>query len=283
MVLFINGAAFAQQKLLYIGNNDQPPCDNVITTGMEGKDYVVTWNTVDEYTANFPDAAAYSEYDVVMFSESMGSRDGKPFKDVGFPIPCVSLEGWSVKMERWDMIPADMEATHFLQGGDAVTDLGVNTLIINDVDHWIANQYEANYELVWNTDPETDGVTGFNLDGYVTGAIALGRYNLPEFADLPTIWAIPEGSVIESDATVVASNLVMIGTIADGMAAASDEFIDFLDICIKWVTGNTVNVNNIQSNYLSVYPNPTKGIVNVSLTLTVSGNTRVNVNDIPGK
>ena len=284
LVLFMSSTAFAQKKVLYVGNNDMPACDSAITTALEDKEYEVTWITKATYNTDFPDAAAYSDYDVIMLSESLSSGDVKPFKAAGFPIPCVNLEGFSVKMDRWDFMPTDMEATDFLQGGDAAADDGVLTLIIEDADHWIANQYEPDYELVWSTSLLTDGVTGFKLDPYVDGAIQIGYYNVADFADLPSIWVIPEGSVILSDNSVIASNVVLIGSIMDGMSEPTEEFIDFLVICIRWATDDIPSsVSDMQSNNLSIYPNPTNGIVNVSLTLPVSENVRVNIYDIAGK
>ena len=284
LVLFLSIGAFAQKKLLYVGTNSKPTCDTVITAALEDKEYEVTWITTATYSTDFPDAAAYAAYDVIMFSESIGSTDGRPFKVAGFPIPCVNLEGWSVKMDRWDFMPTDMEATDFLQAGDAAVDDGVLTLIIEEVDHWIANQYEPDYELVWSTSLLTDGVCGFKLDPYVDGAIEIGYYNVDIFAELPSIWAIPEGSVILGDNTVFESNVVLIGSIMDGMSEPTEEFIDFLVICIQWATGDfAASVNDMQSNNLNVYPNPTNGIVNVSHTSPVSENVRVNIYDIAGR
>ena len=114
--------------------------------------------------------------------------------------------------------------------------------------------------------------------------IQIGYYNVADFADLPSIWVIPEGSVILSDNSVIASNVVLIGSIMDGMSEPTEEFIDFLVICIRWATDDIPSsVSDMQSNNLSIYPNPTNGIVNVSLTLPVSENVRVNIYDIAGK
>jgi hypothetical protein len=287
LVLIISGSTFAQKNLLYVGALAHASgSDTAMTVRLTAKEYVVTFVDQGEYEANYKEAAAYSAYDVILFDEAMGSGNTVPLKNAGFPIPCVCLEGYSVRDNNWGMLPEAMYSTNWFQGGSASTDVGINTLIIDGVNNWIAEQYEYGYELVWSNNPSTSGVTGFNLDGYVDGAIELGRYKLDEFANLPSVWAIPSGSTILSDNSTVYSNLVIIGSIASGMGQPTDEFIDFIDICIKWVTDEyeySGTVSNVQSSYLSVYPNPTNGIVNISLTLPASGNARVNIYDIAGK
>jgi hypothetical protein len=282
--LFISSAAFAQQTIVYVGPTNYPVCDTVITTMLDELEHNVTWITTAEYKTNFTGPSAYNDYDVLMFSEAIGSGDLKPFKDHGFPIPGISLEGFAPLTNRWDMIPEDKESEDFLQAGSASKDTGILTLVIEDVDHWIANQYDPDYELVWSTNMSTNGVTGFVLEDYIDGAVALGHYNIADFTDLPSVWAIPEGSIIQTDATEIQSNIVIIGSIANGMTGATQEFIHFLDLCIKWVTGNIESsVNEVQSTRFNVWPNPTNGIVNFSLSLPVSGNARVNIYNLTGK
>ena len=59
---------------------------------------------------------------------------------------------------------------------------------------------------------------------------------------------------------------------------------DFLVICIQWATGDfAASVNDMQSNNLNVYPNPTNGIVNVSHTSPVAGNVTINIYNITGQ
>ncbi len=104
-------------------------------------------------------------------------------------------------------------------------------------------------------------------------------------AEFPTMWAIPEGSTLISDASAVLPRMVIIGAISSGLGDfATNEFNALVVNSLKWVTKDYVSgVNDLESYNLNVWPNPTSGMVNISLTSPVSGNVRVNIYDISGR
>jgi len=166
-------------------------------------------------------------------------------------------------------------------------------LIIHDVDNFISNRYTTDYELDWTNWPDSladkIGVTGFKLDECVDGAIALGHFASDSIAEFPSLWAIPEGSVVIHSSATIASNVVIVGTVDKAVGIYStDEYLELLYWSFKWAMGDEtvpdeVSKNNFQYNDLNVWPNPTIGDVNFSLTFSKSGNAKINIYNVAGK
>jgi hypothetical protein len=285
LVFILGNTAFAQNNLLYVGVTDDP-VDNSLTEYLGQVGYAVTFVSQDDFkVAPYDDAAAYEAYDAIYISEVVGSGSVVNFKTAGFPIPCVSSEGYCVRAERWDFL-TDNDA-QFLQLSSADVTEEVKTLVINDVDHWIASNYDTPYDLIWtNAEIDNLGVTGCKLDENVDGAVELGSFLVEAMAEFPSFWAIPEGSTLISDGSVELPNIVVIGVIGPGLGEfATSEYNELIVNSLKWVTGDyevPESIINVQEYDLNVWPNPTNGIVNISFTLPVSGSVQINVYDITG-
>ncbi len=284
-ILLTSCAAFAQYDILYLGQADNP-LDIALQEylGLEG--YTVTFVSEDDFKgATYETADGYTGYDALFVSESIGSSSANNYKAAGFPIPCVLTEGYAVRSDKLGFIPENTD-TYFKQASSADLTADALTLVITDNEHWITQDYEPDYNLVWaeTTDPTKLGVTACDLSAYIPDARPLGAF-LFDMGTLSSLWAIPDGSMLNS--TDALPNMVIIGVIqSSGQGHTfTGEFHELIVKCLRWVTDDYVaeGVNAPQHYNLIVGPNPTTGIVNVSLNLPAAGNVSLNVYDLAGK
>lgn len=286
LVFIISSTTYAQYNLLYVGVTDDP-VDTKMTEFLFSEGYTTTFVSEDEFkNSPYDDAAGYDGYDAIFISEVVGSSSVVNFKNAGFPIPCVSTEGYCVRVDRWDLITDNDAQFKQLSSDDGITD-DVLTLVIEDVDHWISSNYDTPYDLVWSTAAiDNLGVTGCKLSENVPDAVQLGVFLQDVMQEFPSMWAIPEGATLISDDAVVLPNMVIIGVIGPGLGDyATQEYNELIVNSLKWVTGDYVipeSITDLEQYNLNVWPNPTNGIFTVSLTLPVSRDIRINIYDITG-
>lgn len=287
LVFIISSATYAQYNIMYVGVTDDP-VDTKMMEALFSEGYTTTFVSEDDFkNPPYDEASGYDGYDAIFISEVVGSGSVVNFKNAGFPIPCVSTEGYCVRVDRWDFL-TDNDA-QFLQASSTDLTADVLTLVLDETDNWISSNYDTPYDLVWSTveDPTTCGVTGFKLDENVPDAVELGVFLQDVMQDFPSMWAIPEGATLISDNSVVLPNIVIIGVIGPGLGDyATPEYNELIVNSLKWVTGDyevIESIDNVQQYDLDVWPNPTNGIATVSLTLPVSGNVSINVYNITGK
>lgn len=290
LLLFIMcNAVFAQHNLLYVGRTDNP-VDSAMMAYLDMEGFNITLIDASEFSgSDYKIAAPYLVYDAIFISETISSSQTVNFKEAGFPIPCVTTEGYAIRSDRWGFLTND--DTQFKQlSGDARTP-GTFTMVIHDVDHWIAERYTPDYHLRWTSLHDslasTIGVTSFDLEPTVFDAVSLGHFLSDSLEGLSSIFAIPHGATIASDPNVTLPNMVIIGVVAKGIGTlATDEFNQLVLYSLKWVVEDleieSVS-NNSQQYNLKAWPNPTIGILNLSFTLPISGNVKVNIYDIAGK
>jgi hypothetical protein len=286
LVLFISTAVFAQFEILFVGKSDNL-IDAALSEyfGLEG--YNVTFVEEADFKVEggvYASAAGYEGFDVLFVSESIGSSSANNYKNAGFPIPSVVTEGYVVKTSRWGIL-ADESETYFLQASSATLTADVLTMLLINDDHWITQDYGLDYNLVWAdaSDPTKLGVTAFNLNDDIEGAIPLGQF-LFDMGGLPSIWAIPKGSILHS--TTELPNMVIIGVIQTDVGQVfTGDFQQFLVKCVRWATDDyeAQGARLPRETNVVVGPNPTTGIVHVSLNLPEAGNVRINIYDIAGK
>ncbi len=289
LAFIMSNAAVAQENILYVGITDDP-VDTELMEYLYAEGYSTTFVTEDDFkVAPYDTNITYEPYDAIFISEVVGSGSTVNFKNAGFPIPCVTTEGYAVRSDKWALITDNDNQFKQLSSADVTSD--VCTMMMYDTENWISSNYEEDYFLVWSTvDVSVNnqiGVTGFKLNENIPDAIPLAINLQDVMSEFPTMWAVPEGSTLISDGTVELPNIVFIGAISTGLGEfATDEFYDLIVNSLKWVTGDyeVINgVNKVESHNLNVWPNPTAGMVNISLTSAVSGNVRVNIYDISGR
>lgn len=287
LAFILSNAAIAQKNLLYVGITDNT-VDTKLIEYLDPQGYMITFVTEDDYkVAPYDDAATYAAYDAIFISEVVGSGSTVNFKTAGFPIPCVTTEGYAVRSDKWALITDNDNHFKQLSSADVTTD--VTNMVMLDAPNWISGHYDANYILPWSTvDVSVNnqiGVTGFKLNENIPDAIPLALNAQDVMAEFPTMWAIPEGSSLISDGAVTLPRIVFIGAISSGLGDyATVGFNELVMNSLKWVTQDYVaGVGDLKSYDLNVWPNPTNGIVNISLTSPVSGNVKVNIYDISGR
>lgn len=286
LVLTLSNSVFAQFDMLFVGKSDNQ-LDMAVSDYFSLEGYNVTFVEEADFKVDggvYASAAGYEDYSVLFVSESIGSSSANNYMNAGFPIPCVVTEGYVVKTSRWGIL-ADESETYFKQASSANLTADVLSLVVTDNEHWITQDYEPDYNLVWSdaADPTKLGVTAFNLSVDIDGAVPLAEF-LFDMGGLSSIWAIPEGSTLHS--TTALPNMVIIGIIQTDVGQVfTGEFQELLVKCVRWVTDDydTQGVNSQQEYNLHVGPNPTSGLVNVSMTLPEAGNVRVNIYSITGQ
>ena len=97
--LLSTAATFSQVKLLYVDADEaNPAC--VLIEGYLNLDYDITFVTSADFKVtdgDYSQAATYADYDAILIGEALGSGDVWNFHVAGYPIPCVTTEGWAYK------------------------------------------------------------------------------------------------------------------------------------------------------------------------------------------
>lgn len=288
LVLNMSNPVMAQTEMLYVGKADNT-LDIALTDYFALEGYNVTFVVEDEFKAEgglYSTADGYDGMDVLFVSESIGSSSANNYMNAGFPIPCIATEGYVVRSNRWGILADDSE-TYFNQASSANLTEDVLTMVITDTEHWITQEFEAEHQLVWAdaADPTELGVTAFNLNEDIDGAIPLAEF-LFDMGGLPSVWAIPEGSLLHE--TTELPNMVFIGIIQTDVEEGhtfTGEFLDFLVRCVRWVTDDyePVGIHKLPQEAIVAGPNPTTGLVYVSFSIPEAGNVRANIYDMAGK
>jgi hypothetical protein len=162
-------------------------------------------------------------------------------------------------------------------------------LVIDDTDHYITKWYTEGDEIAWTTGPIDElGVTGCKLDITMSGPIQLGHFKDEVMAPFPSLWAVPAGSTINWDGTMISSNIVIFGVIEPGLegAFATDDYYQIVKRSLEWATDNYSPVEDYidKRGYdLRIMPNPTSRFVNLSFALNSSGEVQIDIYDITGK
>ena len=287
--------AFSQKNVLFVGVDGEvsgsPDFYLIDELFYVVPDYTVTFVSGTDFAADasYQEAAGYSGYDAVFFSESAASGDLIPFKDAGFPIPAVCTEGYAPRTDKWALITND-ETQHDQINSDELE--GDNaTITITDNTHYITSVFSPGYELDWTTDTERgSGLAGcgFKLNENIPDAVPLGSYSLSYMADYPCLWAIPDGSRLSSDTTISLPRMVFIGTYITTLGEYATEDINTVFVrSLKWVMDDieSTSVHSIFSREcLAVpYPNPARDEVAFRFNLHEASEVVVSLYDLTGR
>ncbi len=285
-LLAMSATITAQNNILFVGKSDNS-LDSMTADYLQLEGYNVTLVDETDFKASpsvweTPDG--YAGFDALFVSESIGSSSANNYKTAGFPIPCVATEGYVVKTSRWGILADESEA-YFKQASSASLNADVLTMVITDNEHWITQDFLPYDEIIWaeTDDPTKLGVTAFQLSDDIDGAVPLGSF-LFDMGGLPSIWAVPAGSVLHDLDTL--PNMVFIGIIQTDVGQTfTYDFLAFIRKSIQWVTDDYIpeGISPWDSYHLVMGPNPTAGLVNVSLSLPEAGDVGINVFDITGK
>lgn len=286
LIIGLSSPVKAQFDMLYV-TKPENSVDIALIDYFHLEGYNVTEVLEADFKAEgsiYATAAGYDGFDVLFVSESIGSSSANNYKNAGFPIPSVATEGFAAKTSRWGLL-ADDSDSFFKQASSADLTADVLTLEILDNSNWITQIYDQGDQLMWAdaADPTKLGVTSFDLSVDIPAAQPLAAY-LFDMGDLSAVWAIPDGSMMRE--TDILPNMVLIGAIQSDVGQTyTGEFQEFLVRCIRWVTGDyeATAIQSIEEKKMVVGPNPSSGIVDLHLTLSMQGEVNVNIYDMTGR
>ncbi|MDP5170923.1 MAG: T9SS type A sorting domain-containing protein [Bacteroidia bacterium] len=286
VALFVSLPVMAQQsdyKLLYIANNDPATGgDARIIASLDSLGYVVT---------AIP-AASFNEFshtdfsaDVVVFGEALGSGAVMPFANASYPVPCVSMEGYCVRENRWALVASNDDFGQILPATSSpavVSDPTKHFGITVKADHPITNYagLSVGQSIDWSGQRDSSAqVTYFTLQQTAATVVA----DIQGETDLHTLYAI------EPDATDANNplnhRLVIWGVHEFGLLDYNSVFVKILDGAILWTLGeNTTSIET--SNFvegLTAQPNPFTDRTSVEFSLANAGQVSLEVYDLAGR
>ena len=274
-----------RESLLYISRNTPPDGnDPDVIAGLEDLGYVVTAISADEFT---PSSHEIFFPDVIVFGEYLSSSGVTPFAEADFPTPCVSLEGYCTRSNRWALLASDddfgqIRLDESFGIAPIIPDHYTNKVIadhpilsnaglsVDDVFTW-STQDTAAPEVVWyNSMPQAAATPLTDIGG--------------EVADLHTMWAMEPDA---SDTTNPLNHrLVIWGVHDNGLNATTEEFWSIMDNSIQWVLGNLSTSNkvvDILNNNLSNFPNPFSEMTQIQFNLKKAAHVELQVHDALGR
>lgn len=290
-----NVVVTAQKNVLFVGVDGDvsgsPDFYLIDELFYAAPDYTITFLSGPDFAADdsYKEASGYSGYDAVFFSESAASGDLIPYKDAGFPIPAVCTEGYAPRTDKWALITND-ETQHDQINSDELE--GDNaTITITDNTHYITSVFGAGYELDWTTDTERgSGLAGcgFKLKENIPDAVPLGSYSLSYMADFPSLWAIPDGSRLQSDTTISLPRMAFIGTYITTLGEYATEDINTVFVrSLQWVMDDLDNtaVPSVTTSSIQVvpFPNPARDEVSFLMNLDKASEVGLTLYDLTGR
>ena len=291
-LLTITGAISisAQQSnyvVLYISNSD--PLiggDSIIVAELDSMGYNVMSLTAGSFTTT-----SHTDFDadVIVFGESLSPNAVIPFKNADFPIPCISLEGWAVRVGIWDFI-ADNDLDFAQLGSE---------------DPPIEFDFDNHYSITIKADHPITNYAGLAVDSLVKWSSQIDRAFPPQvtYFTLPmanaTILADVSGELdfhtmyaIEPDTTGMDTlnplnhRMFIWGTHENGLGNLEPIFFKILDGAILWVLNEkstAINPLKEASARLIVQPNPFTNIATVEFDLKKAGQVSLEIFDITGR
>jgi hypothetical protein len=291
LVLFICSNVFATKNILFVGKGEGDEnilADNLLVAQIENIGYIVTF--VDAATfggATYSTADGYSGYDAIFISESVGSGTVVNYKTAGFPIPCVTTEGYAPRTGRWDLLTDN--DLQFKQLSGAEKDVDGLSLIIEDDDHYITEYYGINDQVDWSTNEagvSNIGPTGFKIDENIPTAIYLATNKNSVLTEFPSLWAIPQGAALMSD-TVTLPRIVILGIVIPGLGEfATTDFYEIITRALEWATGDVesgINKVALDKYNVKIIPDPASQLVNILFELQEKSMVRLHIYDLMGR
>ncbi|MBN1118462.1 MAG: T9SS type A sorting domain-containing protein [Bacteroidales bacterium] len=295
----ISSSLSAQYYVLFVGKEISDVTDNIIMDTIIEMGYTVDFIPGTEYKDTtllnpYNIATAYESYDAIVFSESLGSGDVVNFRKAGFPIPSLILEGNGVKVSsgRLGLIADDATEFHQVGGGSTPPkDETCLSLVIDDNSHFITKNYYSSQEVAWSTTDVIPGVTGFNLSNNIMDALPLIKSKHAALAELPMLWAIPEGAVMVNKPGIEMKNTVVFGVITSTLGdSGTVDLYNIIKRSLKWIVGDTVEtvigVNEHTSQILSnivLNPNPVRKTASISFNLESEALVSLEIIDLVGR
>lgn len=285
IALFLAPCFMAAQNVLYIArNNPADGNDPLVIQALSDMGYTVTSIGAADFSVT---SHIDNNAEVVFIGEYISSSGVVPFADAGFPVPCVSLEGYCPRGNRWALLASDDDFGQIREDGD-------NSLMLTPV---IPDHY-SNIVLADNPIFNNAGLTAGETFAWSTETTALPEvvwFDLPQTAatawtkinessaDLNTFWTIEPDA---ADATNPLNHRMVIWGVHDnGFAAATPEFWAIIDNSVQWVLGtlSSTKDTDILAADLSNSPNPFSTTTQISFNLKEAAEMELRVFDAFGR
>ena len=115
LLVILSNTVFAQD-ILYIGD-EYSSADSALIESLEYEYFLGT---------TVVPGNEYNHYDAIFISETVSSGVVVNYKKAGFPIPCVTNEGYAVRSDKWGFLSDDN--AQFIQPKGAARTAGAFTL-----------------------------------------------------------------------------------------------------------------------------------------------------------
>lgn len=285
--------AMAQKSVLFVGGAS--PIDSAdmhIADSITAWGYTVTYEEDGNFKDTYLDASFFTPYDAIILSESISSSNGQPLQDVDYIIPCVNLEGYTVREGKWSWVPWEEGVNELYWYTNKTPDIDGLSMIVTDNKHYITEEYNMDEEIVWSTEVvETIGEqVSYDLSANITGSVALAKSKSAAANGKFVLTAIPEGTMVPGSlADVATKRMVIFATHKNSLApaAATDGFRNIMKRSLEWVLGaeSSVNVQNLESGFSGVklLTNPVRDLGTISFNLSDAGNVSFSVVNLIGQ
>jgi hypothetical protein len=150
MLILISASGYGQKKILFVGRDAL----GTYAADQDQFDSLTAWGYVPEYiqSSDFKngDLTMYDGYDGVFISETISSGDVTAFgKTHEYPLPCVNMEGYAPRVDRWDWLTDN--STQFYQTPDGTGSEDDLKIVIKDNTHYITKIFNVDDEVTWST------------------------------------------------------------------------------------------------------------------------------------
>jgi hypothetical protein len=268
-ILSIALSAFGQEALEILFLQDQIPLDDVrdgfTQPVLEDFGFVVTMADIDD--------APTEGYDLALIHEGVGSSSAGLKRYNETPMPLVLLKPWNVGSTGlgWTMDKGNFD------NSSAVIIIEMMHPILTDLPYF--EDLKVGEEIVVAEDLVHDHAVGWVPIAAGDGVSIIGE-NGNELPNQPALLAIEAGTTLngvtlENRAVILAYAIPLFGTTEGGLdVKLTESGLKILENSCYWVAGKEipgsgVSVSDVTSPRISVYPNPSSGMVKMKLDQTV--------------
>ncbi|WP_346857830.1 DUF4957 domain-containing protein [uncultured Draconibacterium sp.] len=255
------------------------PSDSLLVDYLTNTGYNVMYVDDNDLVAGYD----YSSYEALVIGESSSSSKVVPFgKDDDYPIPLVSMEGFGVKVGKWDWLADDVNFQE-----SRVAGLENMEMKVLDNTHYITEGLAVDQVVSLSSAAASGDIYawGIDLTADMPGAIALGQNQNAEIT-APMMWAIPRGTALGASGQSTDNRIVIFAANAKGLDEATNDFNELVVRSLEWVlgAGGTTGISRpeVASDVL-VYPNPAKTFAKVRFTLTESADVSLSLFNMMGQ
>ena len=258
-------SAQAQNNILYLCSSDAPTKDQDIdiVDSLTSYGYVVTVVAQNTFRDEYITLDKFTGFDAFVISESISSDRANNFEKLGYPLPCLNMEGYTPRDTKWSWFAAADEAKYYMNYGNS-KGTGVDgledamTIVIEDNSHYITKEYTLKEEVAWSVSPDWLGAefVCLKLETLIPGAIALASSKAVEFDGFSPLWAIPENSPVPDTTSVFAHRMVIFTNHVNVIGAdeATADFYNIIKRSMSWILkeDGTSAIVNTKANALDV-------------------------------